>query len=217
MKSRVLIAAVAAVLSLPLAAEAALSQTALTSSDIQIATAPASNAPVLAPAGGKAKKPHVAKPAKTAPAASQVGPSTAKAKPHARKTAITATPLKPLRKGKGKPAAEPLPTFVDQPQDGGKLTGSAAWAKLVGNSVIGRYDGQNLVDGYLPDGTVKTKLGDAVQVGRWGLVDEKVCFQYAEPEATCYGVEMDGSAVILTSPEGENILLSMTPGLPTSF
>ena len=224
MKPRALVAAVAAVLSLPFAVEVASAQTALTAPDLQIATttSPADGVHPAIP-DAKPKKAKAAKPAKAVPAApgSDTAAKPQKAKAHAaKKTKISAAPLKPIKKGKGKPVAEPLPSFADQPQETGKLSGSSAWGKLVGNSLIGRYDGQNLVDAYLPDGTVKTKLGDAVQVGRWGLVDDRICFQYpdaGDSEATCWSIEMQGSAVTLTGPDGNNVLLSMTPGLPTDF
>ena len=37
-----------------------------------------------------------------------------------------------------------------------KLTGTAAWNQLVGNSITGEEDGQTLVEYYAPDGTVKS-------------------------------------------------------------
>lgn len=220
MKTRVIVAAVAAVLSLPFSVGVASAQSALTALDLQVA-ATASPTDVVHPAtpSAKPKKPRATKPAKAVPPAHAPDPAAKPQKTHAaKKRMISAAPLKPIKKAKGKPAAEPLPSFVDQPQETGRLSGSAAWDKLVGNSLIGRYEGQNIVDAYLPDGTVKTKLGDVVQVGRWGLVDDRICFQYPEDsEAACWSIEMQGSAVTLTGADGSNVLLSMTPGLPAEF
>lgn len=236
MKSRILIAALSGALFLPFSVGSVSAQNALPAlPDVQYAAVPTADALTVAPAPTpavpapqakktKAGKPTAAVQPATAPeavakpvAAKPTAAGGAKSRKAPKKPSITAAPLKPAKKSKTKNAkSEPLPAFVDQPQRT-KLTGSAAWAKLVGNSVSGMYDGKVLVDGYLPDGTVKSKLGDAVQTGRWGLVDEKICFQYEEPEATCWSVEMVGSAVTLTSPEGENVLLSMAPGLPSDF
>ncbi|MGY3582113.1 hypothetical protein ACVIGB_000964 [Bradyrhizobium sp. USDA 4341] len=223
MKPKILVAVLSAALVVPFAVGKTAAQSALPAptADLQLADVPSADA-LLPPASDVAKRAPKAKAAKSAASVkSSAAPAKGSAKHSKKKATITAAPLKPMKKSKAKTAkAEPLPAFVDQaPQDNAKLTGGAAWAKLVGNSLSGMYDGKMLVDAYMPDGTVKSKLGDTVQTGRWGLVDNKVCFQYApeETQATCYSIEMDGSAVTLTSPEGENILLSMGQGLPTDF
>jgi hypothetical protein len=219
-KSKILAAVLSAALVVPVAVDRAFAQAALPgTTDLQLADVPTADA-LLAPTK------EAAKPAATAPvvkpaAAVKPAPALKKAKAkRAKKPTVTATPLKAMKKSKKTKSAkaEPLPAFVDQPQDNAKLTGSAAWAKLIGNSVTGMYDGKALVDAYLPDGTVKTKLGDTIQTGRWGLVDNKVCFSYeGAAESACWAIEVDGAAVTLTSPDGENVLLSMAAGLPTDF
>lgn len=217
MKSRILAVVLSAALVVPVAFDRAHAQAAIPgNTDLQLADTPAADA-LLAPTK-EAAKPATTAPAVKRGAAAKPAPAPKKAKAkRAKKPIVTATPLKPMKKSK-KAKAEPLPAFVDQPQDNAKLTGSAAWAKLIGNSVTGMYDGKPLVDAYLPDGTVKTKLGDTVQTGRWGLVDNKVCFSYqGDSESACWAIEIDGSAVTLTSPDGENVLLSMATGLPADF
>lgn len=98
------------------------------------------------------------------------------------------------------------------------LTGDAAWAKLVGNSISGMYNGSFLVDAYLPDNTVKSKVNGEVQTGRWGIVDGKVCFQYPpETQATCYDVAVDGSEVTYTDSEGEASHFTLASGIPAGL
>jgi hypothetical protein len=41
-----------------------------------------------------------------------------------------------------------------------RLTGTAAWNQVVGNSITGEEDGQTLVEYYAPDGTVKSMHGN---------------------------------------------------------
>jgi hypothetical protein len=46
-----------------------------------------------------------------------------------------------------------------------KLTGTAAWSQLVGNSISGEEDGKPLVEYYAPDGTTKSMHGNEISTG----------------------------------------------------
>lgn len=130
-------------------------------------------------------------------------------------------PIAPLKKSHGKKkAANSAPALIDAiaAPETNHLTGDAAWAKLVGNSISGIYNGGPLVDAYLPGNVVKTKTNDGVQTGRWGLVNGKACFQYEpEPQATCYDVAVDGNDVTYVDPDGESLHFTMTQGIPAGL
>lgn len=165
-------------------------------------------------------------PVDAAKAASAAGtkpvPKVAAAKPAARGKDKVAhmdhKPIPPVKKLRGKKKdakSAPAPIDVIAAPETARLTGDAAWAKLVGNSITGMYNGGLLVDAYLPGNIVKTKSNDGVQTGRWGLVNGKACFQYEpEPQATCYDVAVDGSDVTYVDPDGESLHFTLTPGIP---
>jgi hypothetical protein len=161
--------------------------------------------------------------AKAASAAgSKVAPKPAAAKPAAQSkdklAHVAHKPMPAVKKVRGKKKsanASPAPIDAIAAPETSHLTGDAAWAKLVGNSITGMYNGGPLVDAYLPGNVVKTKSNDGVQTGRWGLVNGKACFQYEpEPQATCYDVAVDGSDVTYVDPDGESLHFTLTPGIP---
>jgi hypothetical protein len=47
-----------------------------------------------------------------------------------------------------------------------RLTGTAAWNQLVGNSITGEEDGKTLVEYYAPDGTAKSMHGNEISTGQ---------------------------------------------------
>lgn len=139
-------------------------------------------------------------------------------KPAARpKSDVSHRAIPPVKKVRGKKGAKSVPPSIGAivPPTPTHLTGDAAWAKLVGNSISGSYNGQFLTDAYLPDNTVKSRIGGEITTGRWGLVDGRICFQYQpEPQATCYAVAVDGDDVAYTDDEGEVFHFALAPGIP---
>jgi hypothetical protein len=83
---------------------------------------------------------------------------------------------------------------AQQPQ---KLTGIAAWSKLVGNTVVGRIDGKDYVDYYLADGTVKALEDSKLTTGKWTLEGLNVCFAHRGPKE-CYAVEVADDVATFT-------------------
>lgn len=175
------------------------------------------------PVKSSAAKRHTAAP-KAVPvdagtAARAAGVKIAPASGSAKSANKASTGQKPTKKTRGKKAAKAAaPIEAVAPAAPSRLTGEAAWAKLVGNSVSGMYNGSWLVDAYLPDNTVKSKVNGEVQTGRWGFVEGKACFQYPpEAQATCYDVAIDGSDVTYTDTDGEVTHLTLASGIPANM
>src|ERR1700722_14952072 len=68
----------------------------------------------------------------------------------------------------------------------GKLVGVAAWNTLVGNSISGKDDDDDVDEFYATDGTVKSRTGNETSTGTWALVGEVICFKYPNEDADCY-------------------------------
>ena len=64
------------------------------------------------------------------------------------------------------PAAAPAPAPAPAAQ---KLTGIAAWSKLVGNTATGKVDGKEHTEYYMDNGTVKALEDSKVSTGKWIL------------------------------------------------
>jgi hypothetical protein len=99
-----------------------------------------------------------------------------------------------------------------------KLTGTAAWNQLVGNSITGEEDGQTLVEYYAPDGTVKSMHGNDISTGQWALVGEAVCFRYAgDSETECYKLEVMGNTATFTDRDGTGTRYEILKGNPKAL
>jgi hypothetical protein len=101
------------------------------------------------------------------------------------------------------PASPPAPE---------KLTGMAAWTALVGNTVVGIVEGKELVDYYLPDGTVKSLADKQLVVGKWALEGDKICFTYPTEPKDCYAMEVVGDTATFTAPTGQAIRAQIQKG-----
>ena len=108
--------------------------------------------------------------------------------------------------------ASPAPETAPAAQ---KLVGVAAWKELVGNSISGEEDGEPLVEHYAADGTVKSMLGSDISTGKWALVGETVCFQYAdEKEMECFRLEVAGNTATFTDQSGRGTRYEIRKGNP---
>ena len=104
-------------------------------------------------------------------------------------------------------------TFAASAQE--KLVGVAAWNALVGNSITGMEDGEVLVEYYAADGTAKSMLGNELVTGKWALVGEAVCFQYAdEKDMECYKIEVMGDSATFIDPNGTGTRYDILKGNP---
>lgn len=92
------------------------------------------------------------------------------------------------------------------------LTGVAAWAALVGNTVAGKIDGKDYVDYYMADGTVKTMEGSQLSTGKWSLEGLQVCFKYPREQRDCYTLEVVGKVVTFKGKDGAGLRFDILGG-----
>jgi hypothetical protein len=119
--------------------------------------------------------------------------------------------------GMGKVAqASPAPETATPTAE--RLVGVAAWSQLVGNSITGTEDGKVLVEYYAPDGTAKSMLGNEISTGKWALVGETICFQYADDkEMECYRLEVMGNQATFTDQKGSGTRYDILKGNPKNL
>ncbi|MGE0425432.1 MAG: hypothetical protein AB7O88_24440 [Reyranellaceae bacterium] len=103
------------------------------------------------------------------------------------------------------------------PPSGGKVTGLAAWNKLIGNTVAGLVDGKNYAEFYQPDGTVKTLADAELTTGKWSVEGEKVCFVYPKEDKACFTLELAGDDVTFTDDSGAGIRVKLLQGNPKNL
>lgn len=99
----------------------------------------------------------------------------------------------------------------------GKMTGLAAWNKLIGNTVAGKVAGKDYAEFYRPDGTVKTMTDNELMTGTWSVEGEKVCFVYPQEDKACFTLELVGDDVTFTDEAGEGIRVKLLPGNPKNL
>jgi hypothetical protein len=95
-----------------------------------------------------------------------------------------------------------------------KLVGLAAWNALVGNSVSGKDDGQDVVEFYEPNGVAKSMTGNEISTGQWALVGETVCFKYPDEDTDCFKIEVAGTTATFTDPKGTGTRYEILKGNP---
>lgn len=113
------------------------------------------------------------------------------------------------------PTALPIVPAIPAPGAAGqqKLAGLAAWSALVGNSVTGKSDDDDLVEFYAKNGTVKQRVGTETNTGKWALKGQKVCFDYGNDEdETCYTVKVQGSKATFADEDGNVSVYTILPG-----
>lgn len=113
------------------------------------------------------------------------------------------------------PTGTPTPSPTPAPAD--KVTGMAAWAQLVGNTVAGKIDGKDYAEFYLADGTVKTMEDSVLTTGKWSLEGGQVCFVYPKEDKACFAIEVAGDDVTFTDKSGTGIRLKILKGNPRNL
>jgi hypothetical protein len=114
----------------------------------------------------------------------------------------------PARAARGTPAAFPAPV---------KLTGRAAWGRLIGNSIIGTEEGKPLVEYYAADGTAKSMTDNKVYTGKWTFAGESVCFSYGDASEGCLIVEVFGNSVTFYNEKAEGERYQILEGNPSGL
>ena len=99
-----------------------------------------------------------------------------------------------------------------------KLTGFAAWSKVVGNTVNAKVDGKDMVEHYTGDGVVKhMEGGSKVTTGKWVLEGANVCFTYPGDEKACYVIEVTDDIAMFTSKTHGGFRATIVPGNPNKL
>ncbi|SEE15455.1 hypothetical protein SAMN05444161_4991 [Rhizobiales bacterium GAS191] len=96
-----------------------------------------------------------------------------------------------------------------------KITGKAAIEALIGNTMTGSADGTPYLAFYAKDGTVTMKRGGEVSSGKWSINGDDLCEEYPDDEdESCYKLELDGTAGVMTDEDGTPYKIEILPGNP---
>ncbi len=108
-------------------------------------------------------------------------------------------------------AAQPAPQPA--PATPGKLSGAAAWAVLVGNTISGKIAGEDFSDYFDPGGAVRHVDGNGLSAGTWSLQGDKVCLDFPDDdERSCLTLEVEGSAGTALDDDGTPIRFAVETG-----
>lgn len=104
------------------------------------------------------------------------------------------------------PAAAP-------PADPGRLSGAAAWATIVGNTIDGKVAGEDFADYFDPSGAVRHVDQNGLSSGTWALQGDKVCLDFPDDdERSCLAFEVAGGAGTAVDDDGTPIRFTVRPG-----
>ena len=111
--------------------------------------------------------------------------------------------------GGGAPPAAAAPA-----DNGQKLTGTAAWTAIVGNTLTGKEQGKVYFDYYRKNGTVASLSEGEIGNGKWALEDERLCTKYPDDDKECFTITLSGKTVTLIDAKGKGYRAEMLPGNP---
>ncbi len=109
--------------------------------------------------------------------------------------------------------AATLPTDQARP-----LSGSEAWAAMLGNTITGETPNGDYIEFFNADGSFVHVDRDGRAAGHWSLKDQRVCFTYAdEDEVECRRPELDGRHGAFTDTDGMRYAFELLPGDPNGL
>jgi hypothetical protein len=97
------------------------------------------------------------------------------------------------------------------------LTAGEAWLTVVGNTLAGKVDGEDLYEHYRKNGTLTLMEGSELTEGKWTLEGEKVCFKYPDEDKDCQTISRTGDEVTLTNAKGKGLRLKVLQGNPKNL
>ena len=100
---------------------------------------------------------------------------------------------------------------------GKALSGGEAWLTIVGNTITGRVDGEEIFEHYRKDGTLALMEGSEITQGRWSLEGERICFKYPDEEKDCQAVSRVGDEVTFARKGGKSFRFRLLPGNPRNL
>jgi hypothetical protein len=132
--------------------------------------------------------------------------------------APAAAPAAPAAPSPAAPAAPAPAAAPAAPAAPAKLTGMAAWAAVVGNTVQGKVNGKDYFEFYEQDGKVKALTGGTdLETGKWALEGTKVCVIFPGEDKECYVIEVIGEIVNFTDDHGKGVRWTLLKGNPKSL
>ena len=96
-------------------------------------------------------------------------------------------------------------------------TGGEAWLSIVGNTITGRIDGEEIFEHYRKDGTLALMEGSAITQGKWSLEGERVCFKYPDEDKDCQSVSRAGDEITFARKGGKSFRFKLLPGNPKNL
>ena len=97
------------------------------------------------------------------------------------------------------------------------VTGGEAWLTIVGNTITGRVDGEEIFEHYRKDGTLALMEGSEITKGRWSLEGERVCFKYPDEDKDCQMVSRTGDEVTFARKGGKSFRFKLLSGNPKNL
>lgn len=98
--------------------------------------------------------------------------------------------------------------------DAPALTGAAAWARVVGNTVTGTTPDGPYSEFLAPDGALTLVDSDGKAGGRWALKGDRICTQVDDEDEECRAVAVQGPTGAFTDEAGTRYPFTILPGNP---
>lgn len=97
------------------------------------------------------------------------------------------------------------------------MTGAEAWLTLIGNTVTGKVDGEEIFEHYRKDGTLALMEGSEITKGKWSLEGERVCFKYPDEDKDCQTISRTGDEVTFKRKDKSGYRLKVLQGNPKNL
>lgn len=100
---------------------------------------------------------------------------------------------------------------------GKTTTGGEAWLSIIGNTITGRVDGEEIFEHYRKDGTLALMEGSEITQGKWSLEGERICFKYPDEDKDCQNVSRTGDEVTFARKGGKSLRFKLLNGNPKNL
>jgi hypothetical protein len=95
-----------------------------------------------------------------------------------------------------------------------ELTGAEAALSISGNTLFGKFDGEEMYEYYRKDGKTGLLEGNDISAGKWTIEGERLCTKYKDEDKECYSVRRKGDEVTLIGAKGKGYRLKLLAGNP---
>ena len=102
------------------------------------------------------------------------------------------------------------------PASGGtmEMSGAEAALSLSGNTLFGKFDGEDVYEYYRKDGRTGLLEGSDISAGKWTIEGEKLCTKYKDEDKECYSVRRKADEVTLIGAKGKGYRMKLLQGNP---